>query len=104
VAESYLAGGGPTSSLRLAFSQFGGSPAIARSYVGGTTPPAYALPAPPMEISFYSDAAGVDVGANRRKIFVASSGADTHRPVTVENVGGTWRVYEGSTLWVGVRK
>lgn len=80
------------------------APWIARSYVRGTSPDAaYALPAGPLRFSIstypYSDISADDI-----KLFVASSGADSPRPLRLKrNSAGLWKVAEFSSLVVGVR-
>jgi hypothetical protein len=104
VAPEYLTSAGtPGSSLSLAISQFTGRAGIARSYVSGTAPTAYTLPAAPFTVVFYGDASGLSQGPGRTKLFVACSGADSRRPVILVETMGGYRVAEGSSLWLGVR-
>lgn len=80
----------------------GRKPYVARSYFEGTSPEnSYQLPAANLEIS-YSEVR--DLGGNRSKVFVVSSGADSPRPITLQqNDKGLWKAWEWSSLSVGTR-
>jgi hypothetical protein len=83
--------------------QVGDHPYIAASYIDDTDPEAgYALPPLPWEIRLNGDEREVD--ADRTKVFVYSSGADSARPITLrKNDKGFWKADEWSSLVVGVR-
>jgi hypothetical protein len=76
-------------------------PYVARSYFQGTTPEnGYALPAAGLEIQYTE----VRDQGERAKVFVVSTGADSARPITVQqNNRGVWKAWEWSSLEVGVR-
>jgi hypothetical protein len=83
---------------------------IARSYAGGTHGNDYrdANPAAPrvtLDTVYSARAQGIDYPqAGQAKLFVASGGADTPRPVTLaRNNAGLWKVVNFSSLTVGVR-
>jgi hypothetical protein len=101
--EQLNSSGRPGASLAYGIQQLAGRAAIARSYVAGTAPPAYALPASPFRVVCYGDASGQTQAPGRVKLFVACSGADSRRPVTLAETAGGFRVAEGSSLWLGVR-
>lgn len=83
--------------------QVGEAPHIARSYVEDTDPAAgYKLPPPPLKIELNGDEREVD--ADRTKVFVYSTGADSARPITLRrNDKGFWKADEWSSLIVGVK-
>ena len=94
------------SKIGLIKSQLGGQPHIPRSYFQGTTPEnGYQLPDPPLTLKFSDNPYSEDAGAGTFKVFVACSGADSDRPITVSKDGqGLWRAIEWSTLIVGVKE
>lgn len=77
-------------------------PYIARSYVLGTSPGnKYSIPPGPFVISTRRE---VDAGNGRVKVFVHSTGADSDRPMVLQqNDRGIWKAYSWSSLQVGVR-
>lgn len=79
------------------------SPYLAHSYVLDTSPDdQYALP-PNRTVGLTRNRLSV-ISDDRVKVFVASSGADTPRPITLQrNNRGVWKAYEYSSLFVGVR-
>jgi len=83
--------------------RIGRKPYIARSYIQGTSPEgAYALPEGPLRVRIKEQTG--DVTAERAKLFVYSTGADSPRPLTLlPNNRGLWKVREWSSLQVGVR-
>ena len=93
------------SNMRLIKSQLGGQPHVPRSYFQGATPEnGYQLPDPPYTMEFSDNPYSEDAGMGTYKVFVACSGADSDRPVTVSQAEGIWRAIEWSTLIVGVRE
>ncbi|MBU0935749.1 MAG: hypothetical protein KKI09_15855 [Spirochaetes bacterium] len=80
------------------------APWIARSYVRGTSPDAaYALPAGSLRFTVSTNPYS-NISADDVKLFVASSGADSPRPLRLKrNSAGLWKVAEFSSLVVGVR-
>ena len=78
-------------------------PYLARSYLVGTSPETrYQAPATPT-VRLGRNASS-EISAERIKVFVSCTGADTPRPVTLQrNNRGVWKAYEYSTLFVGVR-
>lgn len=86
--------------------QIKGQPHLPRSYIHGATPAnGYELPNLPYEIVFSENPYSGDRETGRFKVFVASSGASTPRPITVQrNERGIWKASEWSTLLVGVQK
>jgi hypothetical protein len=79
------------------------APYLARSYVLETVPAeAYELP-DIWQIGITRNRVSV-ISDDRVRVFVASSGADSPRPVTLQrNNRGIWKAYEYSSLFVGVR-
>ena len=77
---------------------------LARSYVQGTSPEgAYALPEGPHEIRISTNPHSGDLGSGTYKVFVASTGADSPRPITLkQNDKGLWKAHEWSSLTLGV--
>jgi hypothetical protein len=80
-------------------------PHAPRSYVQGTTPDeGYRLPAPPLQIRVLETPHSGDEDEGRYKVFVASSGADSPRPVTLQrNNRGLWKAVAWSSLTMGVK-
>lgn len=84
---------------------FAPKPYIAPSYIVGTSPKNdYKLPSSPYKVALtrntYSTQSNGDI-----KVFVACSGADSPRPVTLrKNNRGVWKVVNYSSLFVGIRK
>lgn len=77
-------------------------PYIAHSYFVGTSPAGgYALPE---QLVIRMRTQPRDMKPDSGKVFVASSGADSDRPLQLKkNAEGGWRVSEWSSLEVGVR-
>lgn len=78
-------------------------PYLARSYLTGTTPEdGYTAPAT-RTVQLTRNTSSV-VSEDRIKVFVACTGADTPRPITLlRNNRGVWKALEYSSLFVGVR-
>lgn len=91
--------------LQLIASQVGGRPYVLRSYLAGACPEnGYRMPEPPLQIEWSANPYSGDVDSGSYKVFVASSGADSPRPVTVRrDPEGLWKAYEWSSLLLGVR-
>ena len=79
---------------------------IPRSYVKGATPEnGYELPDPPYEFEFSDNPYSGDEEEGPYKVFVASSGAASARPMMVRrNNRGIWKAYEWSSLLVGIQE
>lgn len=92
--------------LSLIRSQVGGRPHILRSYFAGATPEnGYRLPAPPFRLECSANPYSGEMAAGRYKAFVASSGAASPRPVTVQrDEQGLWKAHEWSSLLLGVQE
>lgn len=80
---------------------------IARSYVAGTTPDnGYEIPENSsicVKFRPQEDMVG-SIESGDYKVFIWCSGADTARPLRLKrNVKGLWKVYEFSSLTVGIR-
>ena len=90
--------------LRLVRDQLADRVYLPRSYIEGTTPEnGYQLPDPPHTVAYTGDPRG-DTSEGTLKIFVASSGASSPRPVKVKvNARGIWKASEWSSLLVGIR-
>jgi hypothetical protein len=80
-----------------------GKPYVARSYFQGTSPEnGYALPAGGLQVNVREQPR--DVEAERGKVFVHSTGADSPRPIVLlKNNRGLWKAKTWSSLQVGVR-
>ena len=78
---------------------------LPRSYIAGTGPDnGYRLPASPYELQFSGNPYSGTVASGEYKVFVACSGAERPRPVTVRrNDKGIWKAYEWSSLLVGIQ-
>jgi hypothetical protein len=92
--------------LQLIRMQVGGKPHVLRSYVKEAAPEnGYRLPGPPYEVVCSANPYSGQAGTGRYKVFVASSGADSPRPVTVQqDEQGLWKAREWSSLLSGVRE
>lgn len=95
----------PAQRLQFVRSQLKGREYLPRSYIQGTTPQnGYALPEPPYRIVCSSNPYSGDRETGRYKVFVACSGADSPRPVTLKrNDKGIWKVTEWSSLIIGIK-
>ncbi len=84
--------------------QMASKPWVPRSYFVGTSPEdGYQLPKPPYRFELSRNPYSGDEDEGRVKVFVATSGASTPRPVTVQrNSRGLWKAREWSSLTVGV--
>ena len=93
-----------TPDRRRVHQQIAGRAYVVHSYVRGTSPESgYRLPAPPYGIELSTNPYSGDLGSGIYKVFVASSGADSPRPVTLKRDAlGIWKAYEWSSLLVGV--
>jgi hypothetical protein len=78
---------------------------LAMSYIGGAKPEnGYELGSAPYVVECMRNPHSGDPATGRCKVFVASSGADSPRPVTLAmNDKGIWKAIEWSSLLVGVR-
>jgi len=78
---------------------------LPNSYIVGTSPEnRYRPQQPPLVIRFSADPRNADPDADRVKLFVECSGADSPRPVTVtRGADGKWAVTEWSSLLTGIR-
>jgi hypothetical protein len=94
------------SDIWLLHSQIKDKPYIARSYVKGAMPDnGYRLPESPYVFDFSDNPHSGDSETGMYKVFIASSGASSPRPVTVKrDDAGMWKAYEWSTLLVGVQE
>lgn len=93
----------PQSTLRLAESQLERYPWLPDSYFVGSTPAnGYAVPDEPV-ISLSKNTYSGSEEEGKVKFFLACSGADSPRPVTVIRRDGSWRPGEWSSLIVGIR-
>lgn len=92
--------------LQLIRSQIGGRGHMLRSYMAGATPEnGYRLPQPPFRVECTENLYSGDPESGQFKVFVASSGADSPRPVTLRRgEDGLWRAAEWSSLLLGVRE
>ena len=83
--------------------RIGRKPYVARSYFQGTSPEnGYKLGSGALEIS-YTEVR--DEGGNRAKVFVVSTGADSARPIMLQqNNRGLWKAWEWRPPEVGCRK
>jgi len=84
--------------------QMASKPWGSRSYFVGTSPEdGYRLPEPPYRFELSRNPYSGDESEGRAKVFVATSGASTPRPVTMQrNSRGLWKAREWSSLTVGV--
>ena len=78
---------------------------LPRSYIEGATPGnGYALIGAPYVVMCSDNPYSGDLDSGTYKIFVACSGADSPRPITLKrNNRGFWKASEWSSLLVGVR-
>jgi len=85
--------------------QISGKEYLPNSYVQGTSPQeGYELPGLPYTLACSSNPYSGDASSGTYKVFVATSGAPTPRPVTVKvNDKGLWKASEWSSLIVGVQ-
>jgi hypothetical protein len=90
--------------LRRIDEQLRTSPWIPNSYLVGTSPAdGYALPELPYQIRVTRNPYSGDAASDRVKVFVASTGAASPRPVTLSrNNRGVWKAAEWSSLVVGI--
>lgn len=79
-------------------------PHIPCSYIQGTgAAGGYALPDGPITLEISSNPHSGDQASGTFKVFVASTGADSARPITVKlNDKGYWKGHEWSSLTMGV--
>ncbi|MBN1179306.1 MAG: hypothetical protein JXD18_08850 [Anaerolineae bacterium] len=91
--------------MRLVKGQLRAMPHLPRSYVQGTAPEnAYRLPAPPYVVACSTNPYSGEPESGTLKVFVACSGADSPRPVTLKrNNRGIWKAAEWSSLVTGIR-
>lgn len=90
---------------QLIRTQIGGQPHIPRSYLTGTSPESgYQLPPPPYELVVSDSPYSGEIASGTYKVFVASSGAASPRPVMVRrDPAGIWKACEWSSLLMGVQ-
>jgi hypothetical protein len=91
--------------MRLIMGQLRAMPHIPRSYVNGATPEnGYRLPDPPYTFDISTNPYSGDPESGTLKLYVASSGAASPRPITVQrNNRGIWKAAEWSSILVGVQ-
>ena len=92
-------------SLQLIASQLRGEAYTIHAYFQGTNPDnGYSIPDPPNTFTFFTNKYSGDPAEGRVKLFIACSGADTPRPISVKlEEDGSWRTAEWSSLIVGIR-
>jgi hypothetical protein len=90
---------------QLIRTQIGGRPHTPRSYIKGASPEnGYQMPPPPYELAFSDNPYSGEIASGTYKVFVASSGAASPRPVMVRrDPAGIWKACEWSSLLMGVR-
>lgn len=90
---------------QLIRTQLSGQPHLPRSYIQGAAPEnGYRLPPAPYELEFSANPYSGDADSGSYKLFVASSGAASPRPVTLRrDEAGIWKAREWSSLLVGIR-
>jgi hypothetical protein len=89
--------------LQLALSQLRESPYLIHSCLGTSPENGYSLPEK-LEIEFTTNIYSGTEEQGRMKLFIACSGADSPRPVTVvKGSDGRWYADEFSSLIVGIR-
>lgn len=94
----------PSSSLQYHLKRIQGMPYLARSYVAGTSPSNGYNASAPYRFDFSRNRYSKEK-EDRIKVFVACSGADTPRPITMQkNNRGVWKAYNASSIFVGIRK
>lgn len=78
-------------------------PYVARSYIQGTSPEnQYQIPDASLQVKIREQPR--DVGEDRAKVFVHSTGADSPRPITLlKNNRGLWKAKNFGSLDLGVR-
>lgn len=78
---------------------------VAPSYVVGTSPSnGYKLPAPPFTVEMHTDPLDNGFGADTRKLFLWSSGAELPRGIEMRQLDGFWQVENASSLLSDVAK
>ncbi len=82
-----------------------GTEYLPNSYVAGTErEKGYALPAGRLTFRFFSQEQKPDADPSAAKVFVASTGADSPRPVSlVRNVKGIWKATNWRSLLVSIK-
>ena len=97
--------GKPGNSFKELVRRMKEQPWIARSYVQGATPANGYAVSPPYRIVFDGSAGSPRgrPGGNKAKVFVVCAGADSARPVTVSAEAEGYRIYEASSISVGIR-
>ncbi|MBI5722978.1 MAG: hypothetical protein HZA50_03390 [Planctomycetes bacterium] len=105
VTDSYQnASGGQSQDFKELIERFVKNPAIARSYVVGTSlASGYELPKGAFKFSFSTNKYSV-IKDTHIKLFTACSGADTPRPIEIKKIKDAWQVENASSLSVGVKK
>jgi hypothetical protein len=93
----------PYSSWYNFFEQLGYAEYLGRVYIDGTDySDAYTLPDKPYRFVFTGRQ---ETGENRVKVFVQTTSGNMPRPLSlVKNNRGIWKVWEASSLFVGVSK
>lgn len=93
------------SDLRLIKDQLNRHPYLANSYVLGTSPQnGYNLPNKSLSFDYSTNKYSGSEKEVSIKLFIASSGADSPRPIrVVRNDKGLWKAEEWSSLLVGIR-
>lgn len=102
--SSGVKGKEPTKRDQQSFRDYLGSrPYLARSYVQGTSPDSgYELVPPPLRVRIKEQPG--DLQADKARVFVYCSGADSPRPIRLaRNASGIWKATEWSSLLVGIR-
>jgi len=91
--------------LRRIDEQLRANPGLPAAYIEGATPAnAYALPEMPWTVTLTTNPYFGDADKGLIKLFVACSGADSPRPITLERQeDGLWKASEWSSLLMGIR-
>ncbi len=94
----------PASSIQYHLKRIQGMRYLPRSYVVGSSPDNGYTAAAPYRFDFSRNRFSKEK-EDRIKVFVACSGADTPRPITMQkNNRGVWKAYNASSVFVGIRK
>lgn len=73
------------------------------AYFGGATPANNYVPGTPLTLEVIADSRPQDVEEGYRRLFLKTTGADSPRPIKLRQKGGSWYLWEYSSILSGVQ-
>ena len=104
-AINLLRGPRPLSNYEIQFlnDRLGDKKYLPMAYFEGATPQNNYAPTAPYTVDFLSDPRPQDCEEGYMRLYLKTAGADSPRPIRLRNKGGSWYLWEYSSILVGIR-